>query len=185
MIINLLRDLVHTNPDSIDTTWGGPRVRGANTVEMNNTGIVHQTSGSCQNQYERLDDSLGEWYATGLLISQPIVDATPYRLKVFLGIGGASGNENDHRYAFMGYAPANPTGTNDVIEKCSMLPIGPRGIVDEIILAPGLPEGDPYFDRPLAFGVAAIVAANSTRYSHYISVQNLSKTAPQFAASMS
>lgn len=183
-LTNLFRDQLHVEPFQEQIEWSVVGTIG-NNCWMNSTGIVNQTKGMVWN----IGLDSGTINATqvkgaGLLMTQPIVDATPYRIKARIGGTGLKA------WAFVGYAQASPTGTKDLVQELVAWPIAldpghPIGVFDEIVLVPGLQENDPYADRPLAFGLLISDAPNNVGSSFNISVQNLSKTAPQFAASMS
>ena len=183
-LVNMLRDLVHIEPGSSLIGLSPTMSSVTGYVNMGSSGIVEQTKGSAHHTYAGTTGTgRSQWTAAGVLMSQPVVDATPYRLKVYARAG------NSHIYVIVGTAPASPTG-NDRIDNVVSFPISSypseKGEFDEIILVPGRNPQDPLFQRPLAFGVAvAVENAINPLLAYNISVQNLAKTAPQFAASMS
>ena len=147
---------------------------------MNSSGVVNQTVGSVDEAQNGI--TAGTWYGSGLLMSFPVVDATPYRVKVHALAA------NSDMMVVVGYAPVAPSGSGDLITKPVFFPLtdsqNANAKFDEVLLMPGLESGDPDFGKPLAFGV--VISPYSTVYpTWHISVQNLAKTAPTFAASMS
>lgn len=181
---NLLRDLNHANPGGYQPGFSTQNIMGS-TIKMNSSAIVNQDIGSAFNPYYLSAAVSGNnyWRGAGLLMSAPVVDKTPYRIKAYCITRTA------HGFVFAGYAPASPTGTNDTITSVVSWPIScidsnEVGMFDEVVLMPGLQQGDPDFGKPIAFGIACQNNQNAViRFN--ISVQNLAKTAPQFAASMS
>ena len=172
--------MMFVRPGQATVSWNGFASTAGEIVQANNSGTVNQTVGTAMSQQSSIGGA--NFYAAGVLMSQPVVDDTPYRVKMYV-------LSLMYSYAFVGYAPANPTGNNDTIEKCSYFPLTARDVdhvahFDEIVSFPGVPEGDPYYQRPLCFGVVARSFANHDA-AFNMSVQNLAKTAPQFAASMS
>ena len=158
----------------------------AQQITMNSSGVVNQTTGAAHGVGNfQSGNGYNQWRGAGVLMSQPVVDDTPYRVKAYLGA------EKSSMYIFVGYAPLAPTGTNDLITKVVAFQVigygvNDKGIFDEVFLLPGLKAGDPDFQKPLAFGVAVATEQGAgVNGSYNISVQNLAKTAPQFAASMS
>lgn len=151
------------------------------TVYMNSNGVVNQTAGSVYNPYgSKTGTGKNVWHGAGLMMSLPIVDDTPYRVKARVG------GENCALHIFVGNAPAAPTGTNDLVTQVVSWPIlglqEDVGIFDDVIL---IKAQDTLIGGPLAFGIAISAQSGQMLAGYHLSVQNLSKTAPQFAASMS
>ena len=184
-LTNMLRDLVHVDLGAAQHAFGTEDVMTNQNAKMNGSGIVYQTQGSASHAHDSVNgtSAANRWRASGLLMSQPIVDATPYRVKAYVWVA------NMNLSLFVGYGPTNPTGSDDQINKCVQFPLtagahDENGIFDDIILIPGLTQQDPDFGRPIAFGIGVSGSSGGTcRFN--LSVQNLAKTAPQFAASMS
>lgn len=173
--------MFHVRPGQSTIGWNGFASTAGETVVASNSGVVNQVVGTAMSQQGSIGGA--NFYAAGVLMSQPVVDDTPYRVKAYV-------LSLMYCYAFIGYAPAAPVGV-DTIERCTFFPLTSRtdagpavGLFDEIINFPGLPKGDPYEDRPICVGLVARSFANHEA-AFNISVQNLAKTAPQFAASMS
>ena len=155
---------------------------------MNSTGVVNDTYGLAYISNQSINStSKDRWRGAGVLVAPPIVDDTPYRVKAY-----ASG-DNAYFYVFVGYGPLAANGNGDVITKLNSWPITPYndgttvggfGYFDEVIKVPGVAEGDPEFGKPIAIGVA-ITNLGGSDAAYSISVQNLAKTAPKFAASNS
>ena len=181
---NFLRDMVHARPGQ--AVAGFPAAAAvSSTCPMNSSGVVNQTAGSQHNPYFTQGNiGWNLWHASGVLMSQPVVDDTPYRVKAYVA-GVAT-----RIHIIVGYAPAAPTGVNDAITNVVPYPaaeysdVGREGVFDEVILMPGLQSGHPDFGKPIAFGVAISTLATS-HVAFNISVQNLAKTAPKYASSMS
>ena len=180
-VANLFRDQLHTNPDQADIGWSGPNAIGR-TIYVTTNGFVHQDQGFAQSIWATLSANTTNWHGSGLLITGSIRDRTPYRVKGYIQATDAL------VFACYGYAPLAPAGVNDLVTKLTVLPIGnladSKGVIDEVILVPGLNEGDTEFGKPLFFGFA-VVANTAAKVNYFMSVQNLSKTSPTFAASMS
>ena len=189
-LVNLLRDQNHCNPAQSQLTFPGNFFTiNSGTVKMNSTGVVNQTKGSCHMMQSTVTGAgRNAWQAAGLYMTQPIVDDTPYRVKAYV-----QGHLSDI-WIIVGYGPSSPT-SQDTLTKVIPFPISKYGSsshdplagkFDDIILLPGLIPSDTDYQKPIAFAVAmATDAALQTEGSFHLSVQNLSKTAPQFAASMS
>ena len=185
--VNLLRDMLHTDPDQADITGFGQVAEIRNReAYMNNPGIVYQTKGnSFAIRRQSTPGNDNEWRTAGVLMSPPLVDDTPYRVKL-----SAACTESALLFFFTGYGPLDPTGTDDFIEKCTLVPIArnlnnPWGVFDEVVNIPGRGPQHPDYNRPIAFGLGLSLGSNANQAYYHISVQNLSKTAPQFASSMS
>ena len=183
MIINFLRDNLHTTPGITAQTWAPTRISISSSIRMNSSGVVNQTSGMSHMPFVNLQgQGVSLWTGSGLLMDQPNVDATPYRVKAYAAA------DNAFCYLFCGYAPSSPTGVDDIITSVIAWPIGSVGGIstfNDLILLPALDEQSPDFGKPIAFGVAVAMKSGTFSASYNISVQNLAKTAPQFAASMS
>ena len=188
---NLFRDQLHANLEQGETGFANNTTAGDKQnrrIEMNSTGVVNDTFGLAYISNQSLNaQSKDRWRGAGVLIAPPIVDDTPYRVKAY------AAGDHAYFYVFVGYAPVAANGNSDVITKVNAWPIsqfndgsneGGLGYFDEIIKVPGVAEGDPEFGKPIAIGVAmSNLAGSDVQYS--ISVQNLAKTAPKFAASIS
>ena len=183
-VTNLFRDQVYVNPGILQPGFSSQIVIGS-SANMMSSGVVQQSQASAVNHRIGVASTSGNsWRASGLLISQPVIDSTPYRVKAYVATANGNG------YVFVGYAPASPTGNDDLITNVTAFPVTVEaqveaGIFDEVLYIPGLPQGDPNFDKPLAFGIAVEAPVGTTIVRYNLSVQNMAKTAPQFAASMS
>ena len=185
-LTNLLRDLTHVTPGAGFIGLGSTVRTIGSQININTDGVVHQVSASNAdgNIQAGQKGTTSQWVGTGLYMSQPIVDATPYRVKAYVT------THLCEALVIVGYAPNTPTGTNDLITDIVSFPLTAAGTTesakfDEIILMPGLSESDPDYGKPIAIGLAFMSANNAAYVRWNISAQNLSKTAPQFAASMS
>ena len=177
----------HTDPDQADVSGFGAvaniRDREAN---MNNDGIVKHTVGTAfALRRQSTPGTDQEWRTAGLLMSPPLVDDTPYMVRL-----RASATESTLLFFFTGTGPMAPTGTDDPITNCSIIPIArnlsnSHGYFNEVVLVKGRSPGHPDYNKPIAFGLGLSLGSNPTQVYYHMSVQNLSKTAPQFAASMS
>ena len=181
---NLLRDLVYVDPGAAQLGLSTEANSVLLQANLNSSGIVNQTEGvaTINNGTYSATTNSNWWKAAGLLISPPVVDSTPYRVKAYVAC--FTGNA----HIIVGRAPLAPTGSNDPITNVTGIPItagshNEVAVFDECILIPGVPESDPDFKKPVAFGIACSGSAGGIRF--HLSVQNLAKTAPQFAASMS
>ena len=182
---NLFRDMIHVSPGQSQVTFGNADLLSSSTLRMNNSSVVYQTTGFANhNLYTAAWPGFNTIRSAGLLISQPVVDDTPYRVKAYVRASLST------PYIIVGLGPASATGTDDVITKYTLFPIGAYttqeyGLFDDVINVPAFTGAEA--NRPIAFGVG--ISANSLNntqaISYSISVQNLAKTAPQFASSMS
>lgn len=185
-LVNLLRDMHHTDPETADGFgFGSAADMRDKEAFMSGPGLVFQTKGTAM--MVRRQAAAGgtyDWRTAGLLMSPPLVDDTPYRVKMYCGF------QNAMCFFFTGYGPMDPDGNNDLITGCTAVPLSPylehgSAVFDDIVNIPGRPPGHPDYNKPIAFGMGvALGGANHLGWFH-LSVQNLSKTAPQFAASMS
>lgn len=183
-IVNLFRDQIH-----IEGALNGPEFSTPRTITqeilMNSSGIVNETKGACNRAYVLPGNmNATHWTGVGVLMSAPIVDATPYRIQA----GVVSDKAIIH--IVIGFAPLAPTGTDDVITSVVNFPIqgagsGAAGSFNGVVLVPGVKEGEPDYGKPIAIGVAISNTTTNPVSSYFISAQNLAKTAPQFASSMS
>lgn len=177
MINNLLRDLNHVRPEQSPVTWASFTFITDRRVVMNSSGTVYQDAGVAQ--AEQTSQGGSTIYSAGLLIAQPIVDAAPYRVKAYVEC-------TEESMLFVGYANTS-SGISDTISKCSFFPLttadSPIGHFDDCILMPGLNPGDADYEKPIGFGIAIRSSANHLA-SFHMSVQNLAKPSPQYAASM-
>ena len=190
-LTNLFRDQFHVNLEQGEIGFANntsPNDKQNRRIEMNSTGVVNDTFGIAYMSNISVNSTTKDrWRGAGVLIAPPIVDDTPYRVKAY-----ASG-DHAYFYVFVGYAPLSSNGNSDVITKLNSWPIskyndgsneGGFAYFDEVIKVPGVADGDPEFGKPIAIGVAITnLAGSDAAYS--ISVQNLAKTAPKFAASNS
>ena len=173
---NLFRDQFHSLPGQPETTFAPTASAILPTIRMNSTGVVFQTAGMAHQAFAGIAATGGnQWVGSGLLMSQPVVDDTPYRLKLY-ALG-----DNCGFYAFWGYAPIAPTGSNDVITKVNIIPMAANktnseGQIDEVILFPGVPEGNSDFGKPIAFGIGVGVTSGTGSVVYSLLVQNLAKT---------
>ena len=177
---NLQRDQTHIVPSTgSGPGWNGFASLANSRIFANSSGVVQQIIASENQQLQTIGGA--NWYASGLLIARPGVDASPFRVKV--------STESFHpQWLVMGYAPASPTGTNDQIDLCTFIPVGTETYdtycYDDVIRWPAVLEGDPYYDRALFFGLITRSYSNHIT-SYHLSVQNITQTPPQYAASAS
>ena len=185
---NLQRDQFHTDPDvswqTVSPNYGPIANR---TVRMANNQVVYQTEAFAHHSYTTSTGfGLSQWRAAGLYMTGPVGDATPYRIK-----GYANGFKSD-LYVVIGYAPSTITG-NDWLLQTIAFPIAPydangssSGEFDEVIRLPGLADGDTYFGRALGIGIAQATSNGTvTQLAYALSVQNMSRTPPQYSTSAS
>lgn len=186
-LTNLFRDQAHVDLEQSPLTLATYVPISSRTVKMNSNAVVNQDYGFAYSNYlVTTVSNVSYWEGAGLLMSVPVVDDTPYRVKARVNV------YRGNAYAFCGYSPASPTGSADTITKVVSYPIASAvavesaaGEFDEVIKIPGLSEGDTEFGKPIAFGIAFASAAAGANCAFNISVQNMAKTVPQFAASMS
>ena len=88
-------------------------------------------------------------------------------------ISGISGTINNPMLV-VGYAPASPTGSDDVIDQPYFIPFN-QGEFDDVIIVPKLLDADPNFGRALYIGVVFCpgTTVSSLPAIGHISVQNL------------
>jgi hypothetical protein len=181
---NLLRDLVHGlfTYDRIGISQNRSQKNRTLNADTVADGLVFQTVGAAY-CVESLENNMNtnQWAGSGLLMQPPGVDATPYRIKLHYHCRDAV------IFFVIGYGPVAPTGTDDQIQQCIQYPIGINGagIFDEVVLVPGTAPDPELQDNPIFFGIALSDSDNNTKLEYALSVQNLARTAPQFASSMS
>ena len=157
----------------------GTRSDKGKTINAYSSGIVNQTFGTAFISNYTYAHQSGKWGGSCVLIKQPLVDATPYRVKIYVYCS----TEDTERYLIVGTAPAAPTGNDDLIENVYPIPFKSDSL-DEVILIPSPPVG--FEDRALAIGLGLGAAGSGNALVEAaMSVQNLSMPAPQFSASMS
>lgn len=185
-LVNLLRDQTFCSPGTAQVSPGATTTAiSTNTVTINSDGVVNQTNGFVWGADQRLTaTSFTTWYGVGLMMQYPIVDATPYRLKGYVSARDCIAS------FFLGYAPSSPTGTGDLITKIIASPLTSfdmqeHGKIDDIVTIPSLPESDPDYGKPIAFGFAFVNPTSNAILHYSLQVQNMANTSPQFAASMS
>jgi hypothetical protein len=180
-INNLDRDGLFTNlEDTNESTWSSTFVTTGSSFTIN------AGDASVQSTYAmaKADKTTGvtvaaaSWKGIGCYITQPGQDMTPYRVKAY----AKSLSTLTNFMLGVGYAPLSITGTDDVITPCTLIPFGYA--IDEVIMVPSLPDGDPLEDRALAFGILLGEASGQLVYAH-LSVQRLSVAPPQYARSVS
>ena len=178
-ITNLLRDQRHIKLGQAQPGFAFFSTLAGGNVYANSSGIVNQTYGS--SDFVQSGMSSAGWYGSAVLMSQPVVDATPYRVRLNAQVTSAELS------LFIGYAPSAPTGIADIFTKSVIIPIGlgGSGKFDEVVLLPGVDEFSIDYQKAIGFGIVLSKAAGQDYASFHISVQNLAKTAPTFAASMS
>lgn len=176
---NLLRDQTHVQPTTADGPgWRGHSLQGNNEILARSSGIVAEDFGTVFNALGGITGA--DWHASGMFIRQPVVDNTPYRVKMRVLCETLS-------FGVVGYGPEAPTG-DDTITKCTFFPLtaanSPVNNWDEVIQFPGVPKTNSDFSKPLFFGLLIRRQVNADAAFH-MSVQNLAKTPPQFSSSMS
>ena len=177
--------MLHLNPGQNQVTMGNADLMSASQYRFNNSAIVYQNEGS---MFKVIETAAWAGFNTirsaGLLISQPVVDATPYRIKAYIRSSNAT------PYVIVGLGPAAPTGTDDAITHYTVWPIGSFAtqefaLFDEVIRMPSFEGSNEQRPIAIAIGVSPNVDGVAATCSYNLSVQNLSKTAPKFASSMS
>ena len=179
-LTNLLRDQAYVEPLAERLGYGTENDKGK-VIWMRSTGIVNQTRAMATTLEAVVSTAANRWFGSGVLIKGPIVDSTPYRVKVHALSSGVA------TYVFLAY-PETTTGLDRCINTIAF-PLGYDGGMqfDEVINVPAWPESDPLHESPIAIGVAAgqAIKGSGELIEYYLSVQNLAQTAPKFAASMS
>ena len=176
---NLLRDQTHVLPTTVDGPgWRGHSALGNRTILANTNPTVFQDFGTVDGALENITGA--DWHGSGMYISQPSIDATPYRVKCKIMCETLG-------FIVVGYGPSAPTG-DDAITKTTLFPVtspsSPVADFDEVIKMPGLPTTSSDADKPIFFGVLIRRQVNADAAFH-MSVQNLSRTPPTFSASTS
>ena len=178
-VSNLFRDQFHVDQKATLLTFPTAVLKSGGSVSMNSDGVVYTTKAMARALGTVVNTGSGYWYSVGLMMKPPIVDDTPYRVKATWHAS------TQQQYLIIGYAPAAPTGSGDLITQIVAKPIQRCNEVDEVFLIKGLAEGDPDFGKPMAFAIAFASTTSGDLGEMTISVQNLAQTAPKFAASIS
>lgn len=175
-IVNLQRDMIYSEPSASLLTFATKSAKGK-TILCNGA-TVYQNSGQATALGATLTAAAGQWAGLGLFISPPTVDNVPYRVKANVFSAGPE------VYLFYGYAPASPTGTDDLITNVTAYALSGTLEFDDCILVPALPAGDPDLGKPLCFGVAHGEAASGW-VDVALSVLNMATAPPQYSSSSS
>ena len=178
-IVNLRRDGLFTNlEDTNESAWSTQFVTTGNSFLMNagDATVYDDFAVAKADKSTGVTVAAASWKAIGCYMSQPGKDRVPYRVKAY----AKSLSTLTNFILGIGYGPASITGTDDTITPFSGIPFGYA--IDEVIMVPALPDGDPLEDRALAFGILLGEATGQLVYAH-LSVQKLSVAAPQMAIS--
>lgn len=177
-LTNLQRDMLHTSPETDQRCSFPPGVTiGSNTINNSASDpAVKQSIGYAISLGQTTNVSAGQWTGIGCYMTPPEFDAECYRVKAYAEKGV-------DMYVFWGFAPASPTGTEDLIDEVQAIPML-NGQIDEVIRFEPPDQSGQYAGRPVCIGIAA--GENATgRIGGHITVQRLSTASPQYSSSVS
>lgn len=173
-ITNIQRDGNWCDPHATEITWSSDIAVGAN-LQINADSTVYDAKAFATAAKTTISVATG-WRGIGCYVKAPVADTVPYRVKGFYissqlvcAIG-------------VGYGPASPTGTDDVITPVRIIPI-PAGHFDELIMVPALDSSHADYGKPLAICMALTYATGGYGHAH-LSVQRLATTPPGIASSV-
>lgn len=175
-IVNTDRDFFATTlKDTDELGLGTVTLVSTNSVTVNANATVYDGNASCRfDKTSAPTIAANSWAGIASYIRPPDVEAVPYRVKAY-------GNPTYQILAVgIGYCPASPTGTNDVIDPVAVFPFETK--FDELFMIPSLDSADPYYGRSLAFCLICYYSAGFL--SGGLSVQNLSTVPPMYSASV-
>lgn len=174
-VINIARDAIWTElKDASDLSWSADVALGS-SFQMSSDGVVYDVTAFAKTK-NIVSVTVG-YRSIGVLMKQPSVDTQPFRIKACTNAGATICGIG------IGYAPASPTGSNDVITPFVYIPSD--GQFDEVVMVPALPKGDALEDRAIAVAVLMnFASAGADTYAH-LSVQRLGVKPPMFAKAIS
>ena len=176
---NIQRDGIWCLPKtSAIQPWSTAFLVGAATGLMSGPAAVNPDVGFVQSSHtDGQSLSINELVAIGVYLDPPQDDSTPYRVKASVFLMAENAIESNG-VLMLGYGPASPTGTDDVIDEPYYIPFGQK--LDELLLVQTLDSSDPNYGRPLAFAVCATSGSTTTNQDilAHISVQNLGTKPP-------
>lgn len=177
---NIRRDAIWTNPRTSDDVLFGTESLLSDTSPLaNSSGQVNARYGCVQSDVSsNVSITAARREIIGVLMNAPVADTTPYRIHASSSIDGSSATVHASSI-IIGYAPASPTGTDDIIEDIYRIPFRTISF-DNVVMVPALESGDTYFGRALFIGISidATVAIVNVNVQAHISVQNLGVGAP-------
>lgn len=178
---NIQRDGIFTDLEATHYNWATATTTTGDTVKVNGDPSVYVDKAFVKSDRgATCAPSATTLQAIGCFIQQPIGDRTPYRVKVSCPIADADGKA----FIVIGYAPASPSGSDDILAANENALIPFENTFDDLIIIPSLPEGDALEDRALCFGIA-VTGAFSEQLPAHLSVQNLGVKPPTMHNSIS
>ncbi|NNE63030.1 MAG: hypothetical protein HKN34_03005 [Gammaproteobacteria bacterium] len=175
---NIQRDGYWIQPKtSADLTWPTASNINAATFTVNAKTALH-TDSACASSRAGMTVSASQLECIGVYFAAPPDDNIPFRVKADLNVVGQSGTFNNQAVV-IGYGPASPTGSDDVIDEPFLIPFDQQRF-DDLIVLPPLDSGDANYGRPIFFGVAHLAGQSVTSLFVIasISVQNLGVRPP-------
>lgn len=164
-LVNIARDALWI-PDLLNTAEIPWSTDGASLY--NSSGVVYDDVGGVKSNGNSAVSIAQQSIAVNM--KPPQEDPVPYRVKIYCPNATSL-------YAVIAYAPSTITGTDDVMVHANFFQI--PGYFDEIVMIHGHPSAHSFRDRPIVFGVSAFGNGHN---NVTISVQNLGRTPPQYAA---
>ena len=153
MIKNIDRDGVWTKPATGQISFSNPAALGSSVI-YNSEAAVFDMQASA-NAAESVALGADQQAAIGVHVVQPLGDNTPYRVKASaISMEGGRGG-----VLAVGYGPASPSGNGDTMTNPWFIPFA--GDLNELVMVPPLPAGDPLEDRPLVFALVVVNSASA------------------------
>lgn len=179
-IVNLQRDGSFQDVQSAAVQWSASTINQEANAGFNADPTVYDTYARVHTPFgDTVTIGTNEHVGVGLYIRQPGSSMVPYRVKAH----AQSNNQAVEFILAVGIGPASPTGLNDFMSPWNPIPF--RRDIDELIMVPALPDGDPLINNPMAFAVLAYGEAGPEAINVNLSVQSLATAPPQFAQSTS
>lgn len=175
---NLQRDGTWITPDTSENiALSTPVALSSSQVFANAKTPLHVDIADVQ---VRVQDSIAvdNIAVAGVYMQPPQGDNQPYRVKADGIINGLSGTVMQP-CVVIGYGPAAPTGSDDIIDQPYVIPFN-QGEYDDVLFLPQLLDTDPNFGRPLFIGIG-FMASNTITNLYviaHLSVQNLGVRPP-------
>ena len=175
-IVNIDRDgfwsTLHAADEIAFSTEG---LISAGSIKLNSDGTVYDEYGTARADHDTVPTvTAANWRAVGCLMTPPQDETVPYRVKV------NANSTNFVAHLGIGYAPASPTGSDDVISDVAVFHV--QNELDGLFMIPALDSGHADYGKALAF--CYIITYNTGAYGvGGISVQRLGTAPPPFTPS--
>jgi hypothetical protein len=176
--VNITRDgLWCTLVDADEIAWSTELAISPNGhLNVNGDGSVHDDVLRVRPQRGAVPSiTAANWRAVGGMLPAPENEPAAYRVKT------AMNHVNQVLHLGIGYAPASPTGSDDLVEELAVFPLLHNE--NNLFMIEPLDSSHALYGRALYF---ALIISSNTSYFTFggMSVQRLSTRAPQYAKSI-